>query len=242
MRGAERPPVPPDGSLPSTSSESTGGQAQAAALAPRGSLTSPRRCSPMRVRSHRPAGSLAPRSTVRSGPLERSGRPVAVGYRDTPDVDARRDAKHDFVLTVARALVTSSEAAGTTSPATGSGTRQRRRHTPATRRISPTFARSGRKAARQAEDAAGASAPARAPGPFESGPSEGRTTGRTSGQAPFCRCQKKPSFFGEYDTRRFFVCWWYTPHPLLTCGNGWNRPMRSRVGPSLVRITEAPTG
>lgn len=32
--------------------------------------------------------------------------------------------------------------------------------------------------------------------------------------------QKNPSFYGEYDTRRFFVCWWYTGHCLPASQNG----------------------
>ncbi|GAA0916376.1 hypothetical protein GCM10009576_005930 [Streptomyces rhizosphaericus] len=41
-----------------------------------------------------------------------------------------------------------------------------------------------------------------------SGSRAGRAPDRhPPGQAPSCGAQKKPSFFGEYDTSRFFVCW-----------------------------------
>jgi uncharacterized membrane protein YeiH len=46
----------------------------------------------------------------------------------------------------------------------------------------------------------------------------GRLRDILPGQAPFFCVWKKPSFFGEYDTRRFFVCWWYHVRALLDQG------------------------
>ncbi|MDF2268197.1 hypothetical protein P2Q00_22550 [Streptomyces coacervatus] len=34
------------------------------------------------------------------------------------------------------------------------------------------------------------------------------------------RVEKNPSFFGEYDTSRFFVCWWYSASSPLHCEYG----------------------
>lgn len=66
---------------------------------------------------------------------------------------------------------------------------------------------------------------------------EGRLAGKTPVQAPFFGVQKNPSFFGEYDTRGSFICWWYTARLALTsanvpCGGAW-----ADLGPGMVRIS-----
>lgn len=40
----------------------------------------------------------------------------------------------------------------------------------------------------------------------------------------------------EYDTRRFFVCWWYRKGVRLTSKNGALERQRPSVGPRMVRI------
>jgi hypothetical protein len=48
---------------------------------------------------------------------------------------------------------------------------------------------------------------------------------------PFPGVQKKPSFFGEYDTRRFFVCWWYSGNSSLICAHADHEQLVGAVGP-----------
>ncbi|RZB19204.1 hypothetical protein StrepF001_09950 [Streptomyces sp. F001] len=65
---------------------------------------------------------------------------------------------------------------------------------------------------------------------------EGRLAGICPGQAPFFCVWKEPGFFAEYDTDRFFVCWWYILVGDVTRENErWFRGRR-RVGPRMVRI------